>query len=125
MSWNDRAHLCAMSARVMRRILVDFRRANPHLPAAAISPDLIRSVGPNADAVLVDQALTKLADFDPRKAQIAEMKFFGGLTAEQIAGVLSVSVQTVHRDWSLSRAWLRREMSGMSAGAKASSAPAD
>jgi RNA polymerase sigma-70 factor (ECF subfamily) len=125
MSWNDRAHFCAMSARVMRRILVNFRRANPHLPKAAMSPDLIRAVGDNADTLIVDQALTKLANIDPRKAQIAEMKFFGGLTAEQIAIVLSVSVQTVNRDWSLARAWLRREVSGTSAGTKASSVQAD
>jgi RNA polymerase sigma factor (TIGR02999 family) len=125
MSWNDKAHFCAMSARVMRRILVEFRRANPHLPSAGISPDLIGTAGDNADTLIVDQALTKLANFDPRKARIAEMKFFGDLTAEQIAGVLSVSVQTVNRDWSLARAWLRREISGTSAGTKASSAPAD
>lgn len=120
MSWNDRAHFCAMSARMMRRILVEFRRANPHLPKVTISPELIRAVGDNADTLMVDQALTKLAAFDPRKARIAEMKFFGDLTAEQIAGVLSVSVQTVNRDWSLARAWLRREMSGISAGTNAS-----
>jgi RNA polymerase sigma-70 factor (ECF subfamily) len=110
MSWNDRAHFYAMSARVMRRILVDFRRANPHLPQAAISPELTTAIGVNVDALVVDQALTKLAEADPRKAQIAEMKFFGDLTAEQIAGVLSVSVQTVNRDWSFARAWLLREM---------------
>jgi RNA polymerase sigma factor (TIGR02999 family) len=120
MSWNDRAHFCAMSARVMRRILVEFRRANPHLPKVTISPELIRAVGDDADTLMVDQALTKLAAFDPRKARVAEMKFFGDLTAEQIAGVLSVSVQTVNRDWSLARAWLRREMSGVSAGTNAS-----
>jgi RNA polymerase sigma-70 factor, ECF subfamily len=124
MSWNDRAHFCAMSARVMRRILVGFRRANPHLPEATISLDLIKAVGDDADNLIVDQALTELANFDPRKAQIAEMKFFGGLTARQIAGVLSVSVQTVNRDWSLARAWLRREMSGASPARKALSTPA-
>jgi RNA polymerase sigma factor (TIGR02999 family) len=112
MSWNDRAHFCAMSARVMRRVLVDFRRANPHVPHAELSPEIAGIAGANTDALVVDQALTKLAGIDARKAQIAEMKFFGDLTAEQIANVLSVSVQTVNRDWSLARAWLLREMSG-------------
>jgi RNA polymerase sigma factor (TIGR02999 family) len=111
MSWNDRAHFCAMSARVMRRVLVDFRRANPHVPHPELSPQIASVAGANTDALVVDQALTKLAGIDARKAQIAEMKFFGDLTAEQIANVLSVSVQTVNRDWSLARAWLLREMS--------------
>lgn len=114
MSWNDRAHFCAMSARVMRRVLVDFRRANPHAPQTSIAPELAGASEMNLDALVVDQALSKLADVDPRKAQIAEMKFFGDLTAEQIATVLSVSVQTVNRDWSFARAWLLREITGES-----------
>lgn len=114
MSWNDRAHFCAMSARVMRRILVDFRRANPHAPLTPIAPEFAGACETNLDALAVDQALSKLADVDPRKARIAEMKFFGDLTAEQIASVLSVSVQTVNRDWSFARAWLLREMTGKS-----------
>jgi len=101
------------------------RRANPHLPSAGISPDLIGAAGDNADALIIDQALTSWQTSTRAKARIAEMKFFGDLTAEQIADVLSVSVQTVNRDWSLARAWLRREISGVSAGAKASSAPAE
>ena len=114
MSWNDRAHFCAMSARVMRRILVEFRRANPNMPQSSISQDLADAAAANIDALIVDQSLKKLAQIDPRKAQIAEMKFFGDLTGEQIAGVLNVSVQTVNRDWLLARAWLYREMSSQS-----------
>jgi RNA polymerase sigma-70 factor (ECF subfamily) len=111
MKWNNRAHFCAMSARVMRRILVNFRRANQHAPQMAILLDLPAPATANADAVMIDQALSKLAKIDPRKAHVAEMKFFGDLTAEQIAAVLHVSVQTVNRDWSLAKAWLLRELS--------------
>ena len=70
----------------------------------AISPEL------DLDLVLMDKTLKALAEFDPRKAQVVEMKFFGGLTVEEVAAVLNVSPQTVHRDWSLAKAWLIHEM---------------
>jgi RNA polymerase sigma-70 factor, ECF subfamily len=112
--WQNRAHFFAVSAQLMRRILVDFARANayakrgggaPHLDleeVALVSPDR----GP--DIVALDEALTSLAALSPRQSQVVELRFFGGLSLEETAEVLKVSVGTVRRDWSLARAWLHR-----------------
>ncbi len=115
--WHDRAHFFAIGARLMRRILVDYARSRGYAKrgggAQRVDFDEALVVSAQIDPALVrmDDALTQLASFDSRKAQIVEMRYFGGLHAEDIAAVLGVSVQTVHRDWSLARTWLAREMS--------------
>ena len=114
--WQDRVHFFAVGARIMRRILVDHARSkyNPKRGGGAIRVNFDEAlhVSPKIDPALVrmDDALTQLAAFDPRKAQIVEMRYFSGLTAEDIASVLGVSPQTVNRDWTLAKSWLAREM---------------
>lgn len=114
--WQDRAHFFAVSARVMRRILVDAARAKSagKRGGEAVRMELNESIdaSPVADHQLVrlDDALQALAQFDPRKAQVVELRFFGGLSVEETAEVLKISEQSVHRDWKLARAWLAREM---------------
>jgi RNA polymerase sigma-70 factor, ECF subfamily len=115
--WQDRAHFFAIGARLMRRILVDYARSRGYAKRGGsvqrVDFDEALVVSTQMDPMLVrmDDALNQLATFDPRKAQIVEMRYFGGLQAEEIADVLGVSVQTVHRDWGLARSWLAREMS--------------
>ena len=117
-NWQDRAHFFAMSSRLMRRILVDFARSKGYQKrgggAQKVSLDgaLIVSSEPGADLVALDDALDALAAFDARKAQVVEMRFFGGLSVEETAEALKVSVDTVMRDWKLAKAWLLRELSG-------------
>jgi RNA polymerase sigma-70 factor (ECF subfamily) len=108
--WKDRAHFLAVGARIMRRILVDYSRACPKPARVDLTEGLAIAPELNLDLVLLDQALEALAEFDARKAQVVEMRFFGGLTAEEIATVLAISTQSVHRDWSLAKAWLVHEM---------------
>jgi RNA polymerase sigma-70 factor (ECF subfamily) len=114
----DRAHFLAVSARVMRHILVDHARArNAHKRgglAAKVTFDeaLVVSDEPFQDFAALDDALEALARFDRRKSRVIEMRFFGGLTVEETAAVLDVSPATVMGDWRLARAWLKREMRG-------------
>ncbi len=114
--WQDRAHFFAVGARVMRRVLVDYARARDcakregRLHRAAFDDALILAVKPDPMLIRLDEALEQLAEFDSRKSQVVEMRYFGGLTAEEIAAVLRVSPQSVHRDWSLAKSWLVREM---------------
>jgi RNA polymerase sigma factor (TIGR02999 family) len=117
MRWRDRAHFFAVSAQVMRRILVDHaRRHNVKRGRGVrhVSLDDVVVVAPGGDAeadlVALDEALTSLARIDPRKAQIVEMRFFGGLTVEEIGDVLKVSTGTIKRDWRAAKAWLYREL---------------
>jgi RNA polymerase sigma factor (TIGR02999 family) len=117
-AWQDRAHFFAICARLMRRILTDFARARHYQKrggaARRISFDesLFLSEDTSPDLVRLDDALNGLADVDQRKSQVVELRFFGGLTAEETAKVLSVSEETVKRDWKLAKLWLLREMSG-------------
>jgi RNA polymerase sigma factor (TIGR02999 family) len=114
--WQDRAHFFAMSSRLMRRILVDFARSKGYQKrgggAQKVSFDeaLFVAREPGQDLVALDDALTALAAFDGRKAQVVEMRFFGGLSVEETAEALNVSVDTVMRDWKLAKAWLLREL---------------
>ena len=108
--WKDRAHFLAIGARIMRRILIDYARGRPKAARTELTETLAISPQLDLDLVLLDQALKALAGFDERKAKVVEMKFFGGLTVEEIAAVLNVSTQTVYRDWSLAKAWLVHEM---------------
>ena len=115
-AWNDRAHFLAVSARVMRRILVDHARARHYQKrggdAARVTFDegLAVSNEPGPDFVALDDALEALAKFDERKSRVVEMRFFGGLSVEETAAVLHVSAATVMGDWRLAKAWLQREM---------------
>lgn len=114
--WQDRAHFFAMSSRLMRRILVDFARSKGYQKrgggAQKVSFDeaLVVATEPGQDLVALDDALNALAAFDARKAQVVEMRFFGGLSVEETAEALNVSVDTVMRDWKLAKAWLLREL---------------
>jgi len=116
--WQNRAHFFALCARLMRRILVDFARSRHYAKrgggAQPISLDesLVVSPAHSTDLVAVDDALKALAKVDARKAQMVELRFFGGLTVEETAEVLKVSPETVQRDWKLAKAWLLRELSG-------------
>jgi RNA polymerase sigma-70 factor, ECF subfamily len=121
MQWQDRAHFFAVSAQVMRRILVDFARRHnlkrgagvQHVSleqAAVIGGD--ESTGSPLDFAALDDALNALARIDPRKVQVVEMRFFGGLSVEETAEVLKISTVTVKRDWRAARTWLYRELSG-------------
>jgi RNA polymerase sigma factor (TIGR02999 family) len=114
--WQDRAHFFAVCARVMRRILVDWARARRAAKRAGGSnpvelKEAIECLGtPGTDLVAVDDALTGLAKLDPRKSDVVELRFFGGLSAKETAEVLKVSEETVQRDWKLAKSWLRREL---------------
>lgn len=117
-SWRDRAHFFALASRVIRHVLVDAARSRRALkrgadgPAAVFDEDLMVSTTPPADVIALDDALRALALVDDRKSQVIELRFFGGLTVEETADVLRVSIETVKRDWKLARAWLRRELRG-------------
>lgn len=114
--WQNRAHFFAVSAQMMRRILVDFARDRQYLKrgggALRVSLDEVANFteGRGADLVALDEALTALAEVDRRKAQVVEMRFFGGLSVREVAEVLKVSEETVMRDWRLAKVWLLREL---------------
>ena len=114
--WQDRAHFLAVGARVMHRVLVDYARARDcakregSAQHATLNDALFVSSEPDPMVIHLHDALERLAEFDSRKAQVVEMRFFGGLTAEEIGAVLHISPQSVNRDWSLAKAWLVREM---------------
>ena len=117
MQWQNRAHFLAVSAQVMRRILVDHARGHNVKRGAGVqhvSLDEGAVVGGDqaSDLVALDDAMNALARLDPRKVQIIEMRFFGGLSVEETAEVLKVSPATVRRDWSIAKFWLYRELSG-------------
>jgi RNA polymerase sigma factor (TIGR02999 family) len=120
--WTDRVHFFAVAAQMMRRILVDAARArstkkrggdmdrvdHPDADELAGLPDM--STERAADVCAIDDALASLARVDPRRAQVVELRFFGGLTIEETAAAMNVSPQTVVRDWNVARAWLTREL---------------
>ena len=117
MHWQNRAHFFAVSAQLMRRILVDRARRHNLKRGAGyeqISLDDTAALDAPAgeDLVALDDALTALARFDPRKARVIELRFFGGLSVQETADVLKVSAMTVMRDWTTARAWLYGEMKG-------------
>ena len=115
--WQNRAHFFAISAQVMRRILVDFARSRNYQKrgggARQVSFDEALNVSrqQEADLVALDDALNTLAAVDERKSKVVELKFFGGLSVEETAHVLKVSEDTVMRDWKMAKVWLLREMS--------------
>jgi RNA polymerase sigma-70 factor (ECF subfamily) len=115
--WQNRAHFFAVSARLMRRILVDFARAKHDLKrgggALQVSLDeaLAVSPAPSADLLALDEALTRLVLLHPRQGEVVEMRYFGGLSEKEVAEVLKVSLRTIQQDWRLARLWLYRELS--------------
>jgi RNA polymerase sigma factor (TIGR02999 family) len=117
MTWQDRAHFFAISARMMRHILTDFARSRRFQKrgggALRVTLDEALPVSPrqNADMVALDEALVQLAALDPRKGQVVELRFFGGLSVDETAEVLKVSRETVLRDWRFAKVWLLRELS--------------
>ena len=113
--WQDRAHFFAMSARLMRRILVDHARSRAYVKrgggARRISLDeALVGVDKGADLVALDDALATLAGIDERKSQVVELRFFGGLTVDETAEALHISPETVARDWRFAKTWLMREL---------------
>jgi len=114
--WHSRAHFFAVSARVMRRILVDWARSHQSQKRASGVPALelqeqLAAIGESEPSLAaIDDALNALASVDARKSQVIELRFFGGLSVKETAEVLKVSEETVHRDWRLAKSWLRREL---------------
>jgi RNA polymerase sigma-70 factor, ECF subfamily len=113
--WKDRAHFFAISAQIMRRILIDYSRRHNQKRGAGVPHVLLEQVElpvviEDPDLVALDEALDALEQFDPRKAKVVELRFFGGLSVEEAAEVLKVSPITVIRDWNNAKAWLYREL---------------
>jgi RNA polymerase sigma factor (TIGR02999 family) len=115
--WANRSHFFAISAQIMRRILIDHARRHAYAKrgggAQQVSLDEAAIVTRTAGAELLrlDEALKSLAEMDPRRSQVVELRYFGGLNNEEIAGVLNISENTVTRDWNMARAWLHRQLS--------------
>jgi RNA polymerase sigma-70 factor, ECF subfamily len=120
--WQDRAHFFAVAARLMRRVLVDFARAEKNqkrggaLQRVTLTGDLPVSADTHEDLIEIDRVLRLLAREYERKAQVVEMRFFGGLSVEETAEVLKISPETVMRDWKFAKNWLLRELSRTSGG---------
>jgi RNA polymerase sigma factor (TIGR02999 family) len=116
--WQDRAHFIAVAARLMRRVLIDHarvrgcRKRGGAVERVTLDEEALTVREPSVDLVAVDRALEAFARIDPRKSQVVELRFFGGLSLEEIAAVLHVSVETVKRDWRLARLWLSRALQG-------------
>ncbi|MBZ5537061.1 MAG: sigma-70 family RNA polymerase sigma factor [Acidobacteriia bacterium] len=115
--WQDRVHFFAICANLMRRILVDFARSRGYqkrggnVKKVSLEESVLVSPEPGVDLVKLNDALNTLTGFDPRKAKVVELRFFGGLSEEEAAEVLKVSRDTVKRDWRLAKVWLLEELS--------------
>lgn len=116
--WKGKTHFFAVGAQAMRRILVDHARAKHRVkrgsgaPKLSLDEELTLSPDREEDLVLLDEALTDLEKINPRQAQIVELRFFGGLTVAETAEMLGVSKRTVEGEWTMIKAWLRRELTG-------------
>jgi RNA polymerase sigma-70 factor (ECF subfamily) len=114
--WKNRAHFFGVAAQLMRRILVDLARAKYGRKRRAgdeethLDEESVFRPEKSKDLILLDEALTKLAEIDPRKSRVVELRFFGGLSVEETAAVMNISNRTVLREWHLARAWLHREI---------------
>jgi RNA polymerase sigma-70 factor, ECF subfamily len=113
--WQDRVHFFGVSARVMRQVLVDHARRRAAQKRGGgdltrIETDVFTR-SQSVDVIAVDRALEKLAALDATQAQLVEMRFFAGLTAEETAAAMNVSIATIHRKWAVAKAWLHRELS--------------
>jgi len=115
--WKNREQFMGVAAQLMRRILVDYSRGHDAkkrgrgFEKVYLEEAEVVSLGRGSDVVALDEALNRLAKFDPQQARLVEMRFFGGLSLEEAAGVLGISRTTVKRNWNLSKAWLARELS--------------
>ena len=114
--FESRAHFFGVSAQLMRRILVDFARQRPRVQGdsvrhVSLEEALSVAAEPGADLVALDEALVQLAQLDPRKARIIELRFFGGMSVDETAGFLGISPATALREWQKAKAWLYRELS--------------
>ena len=115
--WRDRTHFFAVAARMMRRILVDFARSRTYQKRdggerVSLEGALVLAEQPGAELVALDDALNRLAAIDERKAQIVELRYFGGLQVEETAEALKVSPETVMREWRAAKAWLYMQLGG-------------
>ena len=116
--WQNRAHFFGVSANLMRRILVDFARARGRVKHGKESTEttldeaFVLRPGKSSDVLMLDEALIRLAEMDPRKGRLVELRFFGGLSVRETALVMQISDSTVLREWSLAKAWLYREIRG-------------
>jgi len=114
--WRDRAQFFAMAAQMMRRILVDAARARGSQKRGGMAPKVnidetaVLSPSPDRSMVALDEALTAFSRLAPRQAKVVELRYFGGLTEEEIGAALDISPRTVRRDWDLAKAWLLREL---------------
>lgn len=119
--WANRSHFFAISAQIMRRILIDHARRHAYAKrgggAQRVSLDEAATVTrlAGAEIIRLDEALKSLAEMDPRRSQVVELRYFGGLNNEEIAGVLNISENTVTRDWNMARAWLHQQLTESSA----------
>jgi RNA polymerase sigma factor (TIGR02999 family) len=117
-SWQNRAHFMGIAANMMRRILVDharrhrFQKRGGNVVKVSLDAGQSRSLERDPDLVALDEALTRLAELDYRKSQVVELRFFGGLSVEEVAEFLKISSRTVKREWSLAQAWLHSELTG-------------
>lgn len=118
MNWRSRTHFLAMSARIMRRVLVEaarargYRRRGSDPCRVTLAEGLSVGEPPDVDVIALSQALDAFAQIDQRKSRVVELRYFGGLTVEETAEALGISAETVARDWRIARAWLRRELGG-------------
>jgi RNA polymerase sigma factor (TIGR02999 family) len=114
--WQNRSHFFAIAAEVMRRILIDYARRRRYtkrggaVQQVELDEAMLMARERSSELIALDDALKRLAEFDERKSRVVELRFFGGLSVEETAGVLKVSVNTVKRDWSTARAWLFKEV---------------
>jgi len=121
--WNDRTHFFAVASQAMRRVLVDHARARLRskrgggAPKASLEQVAVAVDTPRLDLIALDRALTALAEIDPRKSRVVELRYFGGLTVEETAEVLEVAPLTVMRDWRAAKAWLLRTLTEGTPGA--------
>jgi RNA polymerase sigma factor (TIGR02999 family) len=116
--WQDRSHFLAISARLMRRVLVDHARARGYqkrgggAQRVTLTDALVITSEPSVHLIDLDRALESLGAVDPRKAKVVELRFFGGLSVEETANVLHLSTDSIKRDWRLAKLWLLRELEG-------------
>lgn len=119
--WQNRAHFCAVAAQAMRRILLDYAKnrsaakRGSEFNRVELDEEVIRIDEQAEEIIALDEALTRLAEFDPRQAQIVELRYFGGMSIKDAASVMSISPATVKRDWNMAKAWLYRELHGSDA----------
>lgn len=115
--WQDRAHFFAIAARLMRRVLVDdarkrsFQKRGPELTRISFDKAMVLAPQREAEVIALDEALQRLTQFAPRKCQVVELRFFGGLSIEETASALEISTDTVKREWRTAKLWLLHELS--------------